>query len=95
VALKLSIMLDSSTARLLAVAQALQACDALPTASAKSLVGQAKAVRLFAAAREYAEAKGLCDEIDAWADGGDVENAASLKALLGRHTDAVRKACGS
>lgn len=83
--LHVPVEIDGPSARLVALAQAIQARGDLPDASAKRLVLLARSVRLFVQAREYAEAAAALGDVQA-IGAAAAEEAASLPDLLARHT---------
>lgn len=87
--IKLDIRTDFATSRLVSVAQAVQLTGVLPAESAKTLVANAKAVRLFVLANEIKAAEAVLEDVDVFTESADQE---SLHVMVKRHTDAVRKA---
>ena len=75
---------DGPTARLIKVAQAVQASGRLPDASARRLTSLARSVRLYGEAWEHAEASAACQQIIALGAAAEDE-AQGVEALLTRH----------
>lgn len=64
VSIKIDVRVDTATARLIAAARATQACENLPTDSAKTLVARARGVRLYIEARQPVLAQAALDDVE-------------------------------
>lgn len=95
---RIPVEVDGPTVRLLALSRAVSAEGSLPAASAKSLGGLVRAVRLYAEAWEPDLALGALNGVEAFALDLDTAGAQhadpALSAALKRHVGTLRKSLG-